>query len=87
MTASGNALRIHGDALVGFWRDEDATTSLEYALMLAVISASAVLAYQHLGLAVSDGATEGQSVGGAGVSAASASGGVVSATGAAAGPG
>ena len=38
-----------------FWRDEDATTSLEYALMLAFVALSAVAGYQALGGSVADG--------------------------------
>jgi len=85
MMSSGTTLGSRGDALLGFWRDEDATTSLEYALMLAVIAVSAALGYQHLGLTVSDGATDGQSVGSAASSSTAASGATASSPGAAAG--
>ena len=64
-----------GCSLSTLWRDEDATTSLEYALMLAVITASAIAGYQRLGMAVSDGATGGQEIGGTALSGPAASSG------------
>lgn len=42
------------------WRDEAATTSLEYALMLALVGLSAVAGYQSLGDTIAHGAQTGQ---------------------------
>ncbi|MFW5867453.1 MAG: Flp family type IVb pilin [Armatimonadota bacterium] len=42
-----------------FWYDEDATTSLEYALMLAFVALSAIAGFQALGGAVGDGVDTG----------------------------
>jgi Flp pilus assembly pilin Flp len=39
-----------------FWRDEAATTSLEYALVVALVSLSAIAGYQVLGASVGAGA-------------------------------
>lgn len=55
-------------AIRSFWRDEDATTSLEYALMLALVGLSAVVGYQALGGSVGDSVCAGhESVSAAGM--------------------
>ncbi|MEA3401225.1 MAG: hypothetical protein U9R79_08320 [Armatimonadota bacterium] len=41
------------------WRDEEAATTVEYALMLAVMALSAVIAYQALARVAQDSVTAG----------------------------
>ena len=57
-------------ALARLWRDESATTSLEYALMLALVGLSAVAGYRSIGDTVAHGVSSGndgiESVRGAG---------------------
>jgi Flp pilus assembly pilin Flp len=48
------------DGMAAFWRDEAATTTLEYALLLALVTLSAVAGYRSLGNSVGDGVGEGQ---------------------------
>ena len=43
-----------------FWYRQDGTTTLEYALVLALISVAAVLSYQSLGLVVGDNVSTSQ---------------------------
>ena len=38
------------------WRDEDATTALEYALALALVAVSSIVAYQILGRSTAESA-------------------------------
>ena len=47
-------------ALRRLWLDQSATTSLEYALMLALVGLSAVAGYQSLGNTISHGVETGQ---------------------------
>ena len=58
------------------WREESATTTLEYVLMLALIVMSVLAAYQSLGLLVADEAAAGTD--GIGGSSSSSAGGTTS---------
>jgi len=46
-------------ALKQLWHDQSATTSLEYALMLALVGLSAVAGYRSIGDTVAHGVTSG----------------------------
>jgi pilus assembly protein Flp/PilA len=41
------------------WRDEEGATTIEYALLLALIVASCVFAYQRLGLVTAESVNQG----------------------------
>jgi Flp pilus assembly pilin Flp len=47
------ARRIRKD-LTGLFADEDAVTTLEYALALALVAVAAIFAYQEFGLSTRD---------------------------------
>lgn len=53
----GTAGRLKRD-IVGLLRDEGGLTTIEYALLIALLAVDAILAYRHFGLATSDLATE-----------------------------
>ncbi|MCD6361308.1 MAG: Flp family type IVb pilin [Armatimonadetes bacterium] len=40
--------------LAGLWRDEAGLTTVEYAVLLAIIVATSVIAWQHFGQTVSN---------------------------------
>ena len=47
-----------GVSLRDLWRDETATTALEYALALALVALSAFVVYQAFGLSTADSAAD-----------------------------
>ncbi len=51
-----NTLEVTMVSLRGLWADEDGTTGLEYALLLALVALSSLVAWQSMGQTVSDSA-------------------------------
>ncbi len=51
-----NMLEVTLVSLRGLWADEDATTGLEYAPLLALVALSSLVAWQSMGQTVADSA-------------------------------
>jgi len=56
-TEPRTAQRLKRD-IVRLLQDESGLTTIEYALLIALLAVGAILAYRHFGLATSDLATE-----------------------------